>query len=466
MAQLASTTPIQAARRELGRGFHGQLIGPADPDYPAARRLFNAMIDRRPAVIARCATVTDVAATIAFARRNELPLAIRGGGHNGAGLGSVDDGVVADLSLLRSITVDPEARTVRVGGGCTWAEVDAATHEHGLAVPCGVISTTGVGGLTLGGGLGHLTRGYGLTIDNLLAAKVVLADGQRVTASSDREPDLFWALRGGGGNFGVVTEFTFRCHRVTDVVGGPTFWPIEQAGEVLAAYRELLPELPRNASAFFCFHTVPPGPPFPAEIHMRKVCGVVWCIVGSDAEAERLMAPLLAVGKPLMHGASRVPLPALNSAFDPVYSTGDQWYWRADFVDSIPDQAIAANAQWATEMPSWKSGSHIYPIDGAAADVGADETAWAYRGTRWAQVIVGVDPDPAKAPALKDWTTGYWQALHPYSAGGAYVNFLMDEGRDRVRATYGANYDRLARTKATHDPHNVFQVNQNITPAA
>jgi FAD/FMN-containing dehydrogenase len=338
-------------------------------------------------------------------------------------------------------------------------------HEHGLAVPCGVISTTGVGGLTLGGGLGHLTRGYGLTIDNLLAAEVVLADGQRVTASPDREPDLFWALRGGGGNFGVVTEFTFRCHRVADVVGGPTFWPIEQTGEVLTAYRELLPQLPRNASAFFAFHTVPPAPPFPAEIHMRKVCGVVWCIVGSEEEAERLMAPLLAVGTPLMHGAGRVPLPAFNNAFDPVYGTGDQWYWRADFVDSIPDQAIAANERWATNMPSWKSGSHIYPIDGAASDIGADETAWAYRGTRWAQVIVGVDPDPMMAPALKDWTTGYWEALHPYSAEGAYVNFLMDEGRDRVRATYGANYDRLARTKATYDPHNLFRINQNITPA-
>jgi hypothetical protein len=456
----------ESALGELGAGFEGKLTAPSDGGYEEARKLFNAMIDRKPALIARCTSSDDVAQVIAFAHSHDVPLAVRGGGHNGGGLGSVDDGVVADLSGLRAIAVDPDANTVRVGGGCTWAEVDAATHEHGLAVPCGVISTTGVGGLTLGGGMGHLTRGYGLTIDNLLAAEVVLADGQRVTASADTEPELFWALRGGGGNFGVVTEFTFRAHQVSDVVGGPTFWPIEQTEEVLKAYREFLPTLPNNATGFFCFHHVPPGPPFPEEIHMRKVCGIVWCIVGSDEEAEKLMAPMLAVGEPLMHGAGRVPLPALNSAFDPVYSPGDQWYWRADFVDEIPDEAVARNEEWNTNMPSWKSGSHIYPIDGVAHQVGADETPWAYRDTRYAQVIIGVDTEPASAPGLRDWAVGYWEALHPYSAGGAYVNFMMDEGDARVRATYGDNYDRLARAKAGYDPQNFFRVNQNIPPAS
>ncbi len=220
--------------------------------------------------------------------------------------------------------------------------MDAATHEHGLAVPCGIISSTGVGGLTLGGGIGHLTRGYGLTIDNLLAAQVVLADGEIVTASADENAELFWAVRGGGGNFGIVTEFTFRAHPVSDVVGGPTFWPLEQTGELLAAFREYQPTLPRNVGAFFAFHTIPPGPPFPEEIHLRKACGIVWCIVGSDEEAEEAMAPMLAVAPPLMHGAGRVPLPGLNSAFDGLYGPGDQWYWRADFVDAIPDEAIAA----------------------------------------------------------------------------------------------------------------------------
>ena len=458
-------TAAKAARRELGAEFEGELIGPGDLSYDEARALFNAMIDKRPAVIARCGSAKDVSRVIAFARSHDLPLAVRGGGHNGGGLGSVDDGVVADLSLLRSVSVDAGARTVDVGGGATWAEVDAGTHEHGLAVPCGVISTTGVGGLTLGGGIGHLTRGYGLTIDNLLAAEVVLADGEQVTASADENAELFWAVRGGGGNFGVVTEFRFRAHPVADVVGGPMFWPLEQTDELLAAYREFLPTLARNATGFFCFHTVPPGPPFPEEIHLRKVCGIVWCIVGSDEEAEEAMAPMLAVVPPLMNGVQRMPLPALNSAFDGLYSPGDQWYWRADFVDEIPDEAVARNAEWNEKMPSWKSGSHIYPIDGAAHDVAGDETAWAYRDTRWAQVIIGVDPDPASAPALRDWTVGYWEALHPYSAGGAYVNFMMDEGQDRVRATYGGNYDRLARAKTSYDPQNVFRVNQNIQPA-
>jgi FAD/FMN-containing dehydrogenase len=453
------------ARQELGAGFEGELIGPDDAQYEEARALFNAMIDKRPALIARCASPEDVTRVIGFARAHDLPLAIRGGGHNGGGLGSVDDGVIADLSLLRSISVDPETRTVRVGGGCTWNEVDIATNPHGLAVPCGIISTTGVGGLTLGGGIGHLTRGYGLTIDNLLGAEVVLADGQRVNASADENPDLFWALRGGGGNFGVVTEFTFQAHPVSDIVGGPTFWPIEETEEVLKAYREFLPTLARNATGFFCWHTVPPGPPFPEEIHMRKICGIVWCIVGSDEEAEQAMAPMLSVGTPLMHGVQRMPLPALNSAFDELYAPGDQWYWRADFMNEIPDDAIAQNEEWNQNMPTWKSGSHMYPIDGAGHDVGKDETPWAYRDTRWSQVIVGVDPDPVSAGALRDWTVGYWEAVHPFSAGGAYVNFMMDEGQDRVQATYGDNYDRLSKVKAEYDPENVFRVNQNIVPA-
>ena len=462
---MSTMTVSEAADQELAETFGGELIGPADAGYDDARALFNAMIDKRPALIARCRDADDVARVIEFARARGVPIAIRGGGHNGGGLGSVDDGVVIDLSLLKSVSVDPESRTVRVGGGCTWGEVDVATHEHGLAVPCGVISTTGVGGLTLGGGIGHLTRGYGLTIDNVIAAEVVLPDGSQVTASADENPELYWALRGGGGNFGVVTEFTFRAHPVSEIVGGPIFWPVEKTAELLAAYREYLPTLPRNVGAFFCFHTIPPGPPFPEEIHLRKVCGIVWCIVGSDEEAEKAMAPMLAVAEPLMQGVQRMPLPALNSAFDGLYGPGDQWYWRADFVNEIPDESVALNEEWNGKMPSWKSGSHIYPIDGAAHDVAGDATPWAYRDTRWAQVIIGVDTEPASAPALRDWTVGYWESLHEYSAGGAYVNFMMDEGQERVKATYGDNYDRLARAKSVYDPANVLHVNQNIKPA-
>jgi hypothetical protein len=459
------TTAARAARSEL-TGFEGRLIGPDDAEYDEARTVYNAMIDRRPALIAQCATPGDVARAIGFAREHDLLLAIRGGGHNGAGLGTCDDGVVIDLSLLKSIEVDPKARTVRVGGGCTWGEVDAATNEFGLATPSGIISTTGVGGLTLGGGIGHLTRKFGLTIDNLLAAELVLANGDQVRASADENPDLFWAIRGGGGNFGVVTSFVFRLHEVGTVVGGPTFWPVEAGAEVLSAYREFIPQAPRELNGFFAFHTVPPGPPFPEEIHLREVCGVVWCYVGSEEDAAKAMAPFLAsVPEPLMHGVGPMPHAALQGAFDALYPAGDQWYWRADFVEEIPDAAVAVHAKFGAEMPTMKSTMHMYPIDGAAHDVDSSDTAWNYRNARWGSVFAGVDPDPANVEPIRKWSIDYFEALHPYSAGGAYVNMMMDEGQERVRAAYGDNYDRLARIKKQYDPDNLFRVNQNIQPA-
>ena len=333
-----------AARASSAGGFGGELIGPDDPGYEEARQVYNAMIDKRPALIARCASPADVAKAIAFAREHDLLLAVRGGGHNGAGLGTVRrrrrD---RPLAARRTSQVDPEARTVRVGGGCTWGEVDQATNEHGLATPSGIISTTGVGGLTLGGGLGHLTRKCGLTIDNLLEAEMVLASGERVRANADEHPDLYWAIRGGGGNFGVVTSFLFRLHEVDTVIGGPTFWPVEQAAEVLSVYREFMPAAPRELNGFFAFHTVPPAPPFPEEIHLRKVCGVVWCYTSATRRTRpAAMAPLLdAVPEPLMHGVQPMPHPALQGAFDGLYPPGDQWYWRADFVKEIPDEAVA-----------------------------------------------------------------------------------------------------------------------------
>ena len=460
------TTPAQAARQEL-TGFRGRLIGPGDGDYDEARAVYNAMIDKRPALIARCADADDVATAVGFARDRGLLLAVRGGGHNGAGLGTCDDGVVIDLSLLKDVEVDPGNKTVRVGGGCVWSEVDAATNEHGLATPSGIISTTGVGGLTLGGGLGHLTRKCGLTIDNLLEAELVLASGERVRASSGENADLFWAIRGGGGNFGVVTSFTFRLHEVGTVIGGPTFWPVEQGAEILSAYREFLPSAPRELNGFFAFHTVPPGPPFPEEIHMRKVCGVVWCYVGGEQDAAAAMAPLLdAVPAPLMHGVAPMPHPMLQGAFDALYPKGEQWYWRADFVNEIPDEAVAIHQRFGEAMPTLKSTMHMYPIDGAAHDVGSTDTPWSYREANWGSVFAGVDPDPANVGVVRQWSVDYSEALHPYSAGGAYVNMMMDEGQERVRASYRDNYDRLARIKAQYDPENLFRVNQNIQPAA
>jgi FAD/FMN-containing dehydrogenase len=461
------TSAAEAARRDLGSGFAGELIGPEDPRYDEARKVYNGMIDRRPALLARCTSPEDVVRAIAFARGRELPLAVRGGGHNGAGLGTCDDGVVIDLSPINEVQVDPQARTVRVGGGCTWGEVDRATDEHGLATPSGIISTTGVGGLTLGGGLGHLTRKYGLAIDNLLEAELVLASGDRVRVSADEHPDLYWAIRGGGGNFGVVTSFLFRLNEAGTVIGGPTFWPVEIGAEALSAYREFLPNAPRELNGFFAFHTVPPAPPFPEEIHLRKVCGVVWCYLGSEEDAAKAMAPLLdALPEPLLHGPHPARHFELQSAFDGLYPPGEQWYWRADFVNEIPDEAAEIHARFAAEMPTMKSTMHMYPIDGAAHDVAPSDTAWSYRDANWGSVFAGVDPDPANVDAIRQWSIDYFEALHPYSAGGAYVNMMMDEGQERVRAAYRDNYDRLARIKASYDPDNVFRINQNIEPKA
>jgi FAD/FMN-containing dehydrogenase len=463
-----STTisPAQTARQKLS-DFQGQLIGPEDSDYEQARLVFNRMIDRRPALIARCANAEDVVRAVNFAREHELLLAVRGGGHNGGGLGTCEGGLVIDLSPIKFADVNPDARTVRVGGGCTWGEVDAVTGQYGLATPSGIISTTGVGGLTLGGGLGHLTRKCGLSIDNLLEADVVLASGERVRANADEHPDLYWALRGGGGNFGVVTSFLFRLHEVGTIFGGPTFWAAEQGTEVMSAYREFIGSAPRELNGFFAYHIVPPAPPFPEELHLRPVSGVVWCYVGAEDDAHKAMAPLLDnVPAPLMHGVQPMPHAMLQGAFDGLYPPGDQWYWRADFVTEIPDEAVAIHDRFGTSLPTMKSTMHMYPIDGAAHDVDPAGTAWSYRDANWGSVFAGVDPDPANAEEIRRWSIDYQEALHPYSAGGAYLNMIMDEGEDRVRASYRGNYDRLAEIKRTYDPNNLFRVNQNIRPAA
>jgi FAD/FMN-containing dehydrogenase len=462
----ATGSLAEIARRDLAN-LNDSIVGPDDPGYDEARAVHNGMIDRRPALIVRCSSPEDVARVVAFARTHEVPLAVRGGGHNGGGLGVVDEGVVIDLAGLAEVVVDPDTDTVRVGGGCTWGQVDAATSEYGRATPSGIISTTGVGGLTLGGGLGHLTRRFGLTIDSLIGADVVLADGSQVHASAEEHPELFWALRGGGGNFGIVTSFQFRTHPVgAAVMAGPTFWPIEQTPEVMRFFREFVPSAPRAVSGFFALMTVPPVDLFPEELHLRKVCAVMWCVVGSEEEATRLLAPVHDVGTPLLHGVGPVPYPALQSLFDGLYTKGLQAYWRADFVNELSDELIEHHLEWGQKLPTMHSTVHMYPIDGAAHDVGADDTAFSYRDAQFAEVIFGVDPDPANADAIRDWCIGYWDATHPYSAGGAYVNFMMEEGQERVRATYRDNYDRLARVKAQYDPDNVFRINQNIQPAS
>jgi FAD binding domain/Berberine and berberine like len=367
---------------------------------------------------------------------------------------------------MDEVFVDTAADTVRVGGGATWAQVDAATNAHGRATPAGIISTTGVGGLTLGGGIGHLTRRFGLTIDNLIGADVVLADGSQVYASETDHPDLFWALRGGGGNFGVVTTFEFRTHPIPPaLMFGPTFWPIEQTGEVMKWWSEFIPNAPREVNGFFAMLTVPPVDLFPEELHMRKVCGVVWTVVGSEGDASRLLAPVHDVGTPLLHGVGPVPHNVAQGLFDGLYPKGIQAYWRADFFDEVTDELATKHREWGEKLPSVSSTMHLYPIDGAVHDVGNGDTAFARRDVKWAGVTLGADGDPARAGEMRDWCVGYWDATHPYSAGGGYVNFMGEEGQERVRDTYRGNYDRLARIKAQYDPENVFRVNQNIRPA-
>jgi hypothetical protein len=407
---------VTSLRAEL----RGELILPADASYDEARKLYNAMIDKRPALITRCADAADVISAVNFARENGLPLAIRGGGHNGAGFGSVEDGLVVDLSPIKGVRVDPAARTVRVGGGATWGEVDHATHAFGLAVPGGIISTTGVGGLTLGGGHGYLTRKCGLTIDSLTSADVVLADGSLVRASGDENEDLFWALRGGGSNFGVVTSFEFRAHRVREVFAGVTVWPIEQAPEVLRFYRDFMEQTSENMYGFFTFLKVPPGPPFPEPLHGETMCGVVWCYAGSLDAAGAEFEPIRGFGA-AFEFLGPMPFPALNSMFDPLLPPGLQWYWKGDFVDELPEEAIALHAEHGSKLPTPLSTMHLYPIDGAAHQVGETDTAFSYRRSRWSAVYAGIDPDPANNESTISWAREYWEALHPYSAGGAYT---------------------------------------------
>ncbi len=467
---ITRSATMAAPYDDLAGALRGPLTRPGDPAYDSARAVYNGMIDRHPSAIARVSDVADVMACVNFAREHGVPLAIRGGGHNAGGLGVVDDGLVVDLSGLRSTTVDPDARTVRVDGGCTWGDVDHATVAFGMATPSGFLSSTGVGGLTLGGGIGYLTRRFGLTIDNLVSADVVLADGSFVTAAADSHPDLFWALRGGGGNFGVVTSFTFACHDIGEhgtVIGGPVLYDIADTTEVLEWYRALLPSLPEELSGWFGLITVPGGAPFPEELWGKKACAIVWCYTGSHAKADDVLAPVKAFGSPWLVGVGPMPFNVLQQAFDALYPAGLQWYWKADFFTEITDGAIKTHVKFGNELPTAASTMHLYPIDGATMRVSQSDTAFAYRDGGWAGVIVGVDPDPANAPALTQWTRNYWEELHPTSAGGAYVNFMMDdEGDDRIRASYRGNYDRLARTKATYDPGNVFHVNQNIRPAS
>jgi FAD/FMN-containing dehydrogenase len=450
---------------KLSAGLRGSVITPASSEYEVARKVYNGMIDRHPEAIARCVDVADVIAAVNFAREDGLTVAIRGGGHNGAGLAVCDQGLVIDLSPMKGVRVDPTNRTVRVGPGCTQGDVDHATHAFGLAVPAGIVSTTGIAGLTLGGGTGYLTRKYGLTIDNLVGADVVLADGSCVTADESHYEDLFWALRGGGGNFGVVTSFVFQAHPVSIVYAGPIFWEVKDARRIMEWYREFLPQAPLELCPFLGVKTVPSTDPFPKELWGKKICALISCYSGPPEQAEEVVKPIRQeLPKPILDWMGPMPFPALQGMFDPLLPAGFQWYWKGDFVKELSDQAIDVHLKYSAKAPSELSLMHSYPIDGAVHRVGRSETAWAFRDATWSMVIAGISPDPAQAKAITAWAKEYWEAVHPYTMGGAYINFMMEEGVDRIKATYRDNYDRLTEVKRKYDPNNFFHVNQNIRP--
>jgi FAD/FMN-containing dehydrogenase len=449
---------------QLREQVSGSIISPDDAGYDEARTVYNAMIDKRPAVVVGALNSADVALTVDFARESELPVAIRGGGHSVPGFGTVDDGVVVDLSGMRGVSVDPVKRTARSQGGATWGDFNDATHEHSLATTGGVVSTTGVAGLTFGGGIGHLTRSLGLSCDNLIGAEVVTADGRVVHTSADENADLLWALKGGSGNFGVATELEFQLHPLADIYGGPMFFELEDAGDILRWYRDFISDAPEQFGGFPGFQIAPPLPFMPEDRHGDPLLLFVACWAGPMAEGEAIVNQIKAVAPVVAEHVGPMPYPALNSAFDGLLPAGLQGYWKANFVRELTDEAIAAHLKHGPQVPAVNSTMHIYPINGAAQRVGPDESAFGHRDANFAPVIAGMWPDPAQNEANIGWVKDYYAATAPHSEVGGYVNFAADDDQDRVRANYGSNYDRLVNVKRQYDPDNLFRVNQNIKP--
>ena len=441
------------------------VIMPDDPDYEDARRVYNFMIDKHPAAVVRCTNVQDVQGTVEYARTNGRELAVRGGGHSVPGFGTADDAIVADLSMMSDVHVDPVARTAHVSGGATWAKFNDAGYEHGLGTTGGIISTTGVGGLTLGGGIGYLTRGHGLSCDNLISAQVVLADGRVVTASETSLPDLFWALRGGGGNFGIVTDFEFQLHPVRDIYGGLLLFEPEDAEQVLRYFREFIADAPRQYGGFPAWQLAPPLPFVPEDRVGDPFLVVVSCWNGDHEEGAHVIDHFREIATPAAEHLGPMPYPALNSSFDALVPRGLQHYWKAVFVEDLTDEAIAAHLKYGPRVPVVNSTMHMYPINGACHDVPADATAFSHREANFACVIAGMWPDPADNEAHTAWVREYFAALSPYSESGGYTNFASADDQRRVKENIGSGYDRLAHIKQQYDPDNLFHLNQNIAPA-
>ena len=449
---------------KLREGVRGDVIGTEDEGYDLARRVHNAMIDRRPAVVVRPVNAGDVMAAVDFAREGRLDLAVRGGGHSVPGFGTCDGGVVIDLSRMRSVHVDPTAKTARAEGGATWGDFNSATHAFGLATTGGIISTTGVAGLTLGGGIGYLARGFGLSLDNLIAADVVTADGHLRQCSDEKNEDLFWAIRGGGGNFGVVTSFKFKLHPVKDIYGGPMFFELKDGKAVLEFFRDYIKDAPEEMGAFPAFQIAPPLPFIPEKRHGDTLVLIVACWAGPLDKGEKALKPFHDVASVVAEHVGPMPYPALNSAFDALVPAGLQHYWKANFVKELSDKAIEAHLAHGPKIPTANSAMHIYPINGACHRVASDATAFAYRDANFAPVIAGMWPDPTHNKANINWVREYYDATAPESEEGGYINFMSDDDQGRIKANYKGNYERLVQVKRKYDKDNLFHVNQNIKP--
>jgi FAD/FMN-containing dehydrogenase len=454
---------IGAVAAALATDLRGRVIQPADEEYETAREMWNAMIDRYPALIVQPADEADVATAVTFARRHRLPLAVRGGAHNVAGKGTCDNGLMIDLSALDSIEVDPRARTATAGGGVRWGAFDAATAEHGLATTGGVISTTGIGGLTLGGGIGWLMREHGLACDNLISVGLVTADGEILTVDADREPELWWALRGGGGNFGVVTSFTFRLHPVSTVLGGMILYRADRMTEALAAYQAWVPGVPDSLTTMGAFLSAPPEPFVPAELHGTPVFGVLVCGTDVDAAGDQV-ARLSAMQAPDVEMVVPMPYPAMQAMLDASAPPGLRSYWKSGYLATLDPALAEAIVLQANKPVSPMSMIHLHHMGGALDTVAGDRSAGVPAGLDWAINIVGIWGDVARDGENVAWVRDLWAVTEPH-AEGVYLNFLGEEGTGRVRAAYQpGDWERLVAVKNRWDPDNVFRMNQNIPP--
>jgi FAD/FMN-containing dehydrogenase len=456
----------ERALSELEASFAGELVSPDDATYDRHRAVWNGSIDRRPALIARCTRASDVSAAVTFARQTGLSLAVKGGGHSFPGQSVCDDGVVVDLGEMRGIAVDPQARTATAEAGVLLGELDRETQAHGLAVPAGIVTHTGLAGLTLGGGIGWLQRKYGLTIDQLLSVDLITAEGEPVKASETENADLFWGVRGGGGNFGVVTKFEFRLNPLgPNVVAGPVFWPIEESPDVLRFYRDWIAAAPEDLMTIVIHRKAPPLPFIPSELHGKPVVAVVCCYAGSVEEGKEVVAPLKAFGSPVLDLCEPKPFLEHQSMFDPSYPHGQWYYMRACDVAELSDEVIDITVEHAMRIRSPLTAFPIWQMGGAISRVGEDETAFNGRGAGHTFNITAATAGREGFDEEREWVRDFWSALEPHHTSGVYVNFLMNEGEDRVREAYGTEkYDRLKALKRRYDPDNLFRLNQNIPP--